>query len=848
MNIDKILKDRAIVTNKDVVKGTDADGKAILLDKLPDLDNARSVLRRISAVNYEISEISKFIPEMELIEHVIIGSVLSPREMTGEDMLISSIGSSELTMEDVTALTAVIDEHFSTVYKIRPMLPKMCTEMMFASGAHITAFIPESNLDRVISGAITQESLVDTNGSYISDIDGLTTMYRTNIGIFTNVMTQESIDDAASLQIEFLDNPEYLKISKLKDRALTAKFNNGFRSLYSNMDNITEEAEVTRKDIIKSTELKKLSAIQLHEVLEASSKDAKNNPMINVDSNEICNVGKPFVMRIPTGACKPITAVNDPTKHLAYIVLIDPTSGHPINSKHELSSYRDRVSNMSLSDGLLDNKIPDDVRDQVNNDEAYISSVLKTMLEKVTSIDQSLTLKIDTEEAFTTAMLARSLRSQKTEVLLIPAKMVSYMAMDHNDDGIGKSLMYDSMTIASIRIMVAVTELHTMLSNALPNTKLMIKLDPRDTDPLGTAEKVKDAFLRTRSTSEIMNAGFNPQNITNLLNEYGVSVIYEGHPDLPDMDVSSSTEYNNSFNGIDQDFKESITEQFYMSLGVTSAMIDEVKSMDAETAASIATFNTMHNKKTAVRQRKLEPAILSHIKAYTNNSAELIAELKGALKGGDEDAKRLKVELFIESLEVILPSPENTTLERKISSLSDMRTYYEDALDMILNEDAFDDEIDFEGITEKISTIKAIAVSYLLRRFMRENKILPELIEMVDVLGSDNKDDAISDPIDHHRTDVSVMMRILKDLYKSAGPKRNKYNSVLEKLKNLVEDGSIEEPVAEEEEPVSDVTDDEEAVDADTDVEDADPTDEEVPADETDVEDTDPANEEDPNV
>ena len=107
-------------------------------------------------------QVMNLFPETELAAQILISSVISPKDMTKGDVVITA--PDNLKSASITArLLTKIREYFDKDYKIKSELPEILRNMLITNGSDPRMVIPENSIDDIINGSskITLESLSD---------------------------------------------------------------------------------------------------------------------------------------------------------------------------------------------------------------------------------------------------------------------------------------------------------------------------------------------------------------------------------------------------------------------------------------------------------------------------------------------------------------------------------------------------------------------------------------------------------------------------------------------------------------------------------------------------------------
>lgn len=745
------------VADKVADSGFDSSGNK--RDPIPPISLLENVSQRTASVQNDIESIRQLLPDIELTTQILVSSVLSPKDLGTPKLTFTStadLGNDEL----VGKLLKVVENYFVNDYKINDKLPEILTEALINKGAYIEAIIPESTLDKIINtdGRITLESVrselnADLTISPIGVLD-LSTFKTTTKTTEESSLSLESMfameDEYKGsppdyFNIKINDNPDSLKIPKLMQQINDQKAEQRYASHYSLESSKTEKVKEIKK---KADQFKGKSHKEIAETLDvASNTRSVSNGMISFDNPDMTSsIGHPLVLKLPMESVIPVFMPGHSSDHLGYFVILDQF-GNAIDLTNVSDHYKTLQSNLSGSKTSGETAISNVLSELQSNgfgtgssntatqDVEQAVKVFSQIMEKklLTSLSSGGLnggIKLSQSNDIYAMMLSRSLANQNTQVTYIPKEMMSYIAFNYTNSGIGKSLLEDTRILGSLRIMMMFSNTMSAIRNSTARTDLNITLDPNDTDPLSTVTMVKEAFMRSRSEGYPLGEG-DPGAVVRYLQQAGVDVVYSNHADLPEMSVVTS-DAAVSKTGVDTDLEDNLRDLHTMGFGLSPETVDNGKNVDF--ATSIVANNLLLSKRVILLQQKFEGKLVHKVRTQIRYSETLISELKevirtSKIKGKDDDIDI--IEKFLKKLKVSLPKPDAATLKAKMESLEDYIVALDVGLDAIINDEFA--LTDAEGdVADNLNEVRSAIKSYFIRRYMKENNILPELEDLTD--------------------------------------------------------------------------------------------------------------------
>lgn len=735
-------------------------------------------------------QVMNLFPETELAAQILISSVISPKDMTKGDVVITA--PDNLKSASITArLLTKIREYFDKDYKIKSELPEILRNMLITNGSDPRMVIPENSIDDIINGSskITLESLsdfIDVKTKEFKSLGFLGNEPKKSTGYIQESFSYESQREynpnvrftngtkEIDSKIKIIDNFAVLRLPEINAKNKKSYIEESIeRGRYGINGQRARAANSANQSYGLRSQNTKLSDTDIHSLFY-KRKYSPNVPVQKVRTDAEMTrraVGPALVMKLPSESVIPVYTPGDVKKHVAYFVLLD-ANGYPL-SKHSNSSYLNSLesslgkqSNNMSSYWLNRANVSLTGRDCNINDVEKASRAFQEVIEnEITSrlrngID-GVSATIASNEEVYRLMFARHLANQMTQVLYVPSELMTYFCYKHDKNGIGISLLENNRLLNSLRAMLLFSRVMAETRNAVGMTKVDIKLDPEDPDPYKTSATVKHAFAKARAENFPLGS-IVPIDITDRLQRAGLMFSYSGHPGMPDMEVTA-VESNRSFGVPDSNLEDELRKRTVMTLGLTPETVDSAFS--PEFATAVTTNNMLLSKRVIQIQEILLPQLSDHLKKVASNDGQLMEEMRqiiidnydellASIEDKDEMAKisenkelvvKMILSEFVSNIEATLPQPDSTTLDSQIENL----TKYVEAVDLAIkayiDSSFFTSEIAGDS-SNSVETIAALIKSYFVRKYMAENNIMPEISESLkDIFDIEGQDQFVID-------------------------------------------------------------------------------------------------------
>lgn len=743
------------------VKKTKID-KSTYINKLVDTKNKSNTNVDISAGNLEglsnsvvdriknNENITELFPDVELSIQILTSSIISPNDMLSTS-LIYDVGEVNIPNEVNTHILSTIESYIKKNYKLEEKLMVILREALFTKGAYIEAIIPENKIAKVIEESKKSKLLsVEDYMDYVNSQDDL------SLGVFNKdidkdgLLSIEEFDGGdQTLEVKYdiekdigVDITDNIGLMVSTEQYLDIVDENMMDTLYGE-NSLSVEEDVTYKNLFKS---------------KRNNQEVRGN-ILNLDiESDRESLGKPLVLKITPEAAIPVHVKGDPSKHLGYFILLDET-GSPIVSNNEKVDLNpeDHVPDLYANDRKTEiiNKAKTALKGITKKDptiknieEIYTKIVEHTVRNKLKNSVYNEMADFSDDSDLYRIMFSRALKNKRTKMLYLPKEMVSYFAFEYRENGTGKSYLEKVSLLFSIRAIILFNTIMGHLKNNTTTTEITADIDETDPDPEKAMEKIISEVMKTRQ----MQMPYGVTRVDDLVDWSHKSQFKWNfnHPGLPATKISSE-EVNSSKVIPDSELEDKIQEFIIMSFGLTKDMV--MSGYDPEFATTVIANNVLLAKRVSQLQYIFNGLLTKHIKKLLLNDANIKEAIRTIAFDNASPIKRLLkkymaddqvdsilnnrkklsefvVKLYINELEVRLPSPELQEAQNMKEALESFSTAADDYLDMLISETAFPEEYTGEG-AYKAEEIKAVMKTVLVKNWMTDNKYIPEMSDFL---------------------------------------------------------------------------------------------------------------------
>lgn len=791
----------------------------------PNVNNLSTISASIANHAEDAESIMQLFSDMKIASELLISSVRSPNDMyEGEINFALKDNLHVMPLQD--KLIPLVKSYFSDIYPLNDKTDKIFRATMFGEGSYPILVMPENSLSDLIYGkpAISVESVdgkpVPERKRYLRQVAKETVATQVMRGEFLTFPSTGIFGSGANVEKKnaferFGDNkPENSPFMKIKDT-------------FDHPESKTKvSSEFSCESILFTDNPRALQVSTLYQVADASMRaeameainDKKGTQTFN--DRELAqllyrnttgrkqefvkiktdgelkrySVGRPFIFEVPPESIIPVinkARANDP---VGFILMLD-RDGAPLSRLSEVNQFkalRDSVNSIQQTGG---NGGYGDMSSYLLNKTA---SVFGTTCEEV-SMKQVGTIFEEIMEAeyaarFRTGyfgteatvadikrmselMLHRVLANQQTQMLFVPAAMMVYFNYDTRPNGTGKNMLEDSMTVSSLRAQLMFARVMGGVKNAIGRRTVGVEIDPDEPDPQRVYDMIK---------SEVVMAGqqntapmsINTTDLINQIQAMSLDFQVSGNESLPNTKITY-TENNSNYARPDDEMMRELADLTINHTGVPPEMIEEARRVDFASAA--ARRNVLFSKRVRDIQRVFDPQFSRLVNIMLLADTTFIIEIKKLISENLDDLDLEHDELnqlagnnvaivdflcmeFISNLTATLAQPDVNSLENNLEAIRKKEEIVDAAIEYWVSSTSVNSLIVGEQAAENIEAYKGLIKSAIMRHWMSESGILPEVAEIF----SQNEDgsrmwDVTTSIMSHGVTAAKLITDIMKE-------------------------------------------------------------------------------------
>lgn len=753
----------------DTMRAKVRDQRGNRLPNLELLTTQQNVTNTRARRNNDAQKILAMLPDVELGIQILVSSILSPADMISSDLSVvpaKNIFSAELT----ATLTNRLKDYLDKETTIQKDLHVMLRDMLAEKGAYPIAVIPENAIDALINKqTLSMESMRSVVSDKLFNRDGSVK----SLGILGNPVNTESTEGkkpSVCFESYFTNTKNDYNHNLVLEDELIDKHVNVTDNI--NILKLKSLGEVIKKKTIEKKINQSQGAFSLEsysdreiESLIYKTRDHSQRVVQAINGQDEIKrsfIGKPLIFKLPSESVIPVFVPGNAKEHIGYFIAIDQ-EGNPLeidkDDYHDLMSSALESTSSSFSSGLI-RKVNINMNatnfSSKNREHValvakfYADMVEKDLIARIRNGVHGSSVKLAKNEEIYRVMLARSLASQYTQLLYIPASYLTYFAFKFDSNGVGVSLLDDTSLINTLRTVVLFTDVISSIKNSIGRTKVNVTLPENDPDPIKTIEMTQNEIVRSRQLSLPMGVT-NPSDITDFIQRAAYEFTFDGHPGLPDLKFEFD-QVNSSYTKPDSDLQDFLKKSSIMGLGLSPETVEN--GFSGEFATTVVANNILLSKRITQYQEKFNALVSTHFKNIVQFSEVIYTELKQLVEENIDQIKyKLPDELdviedkqmqkkvlvvhslkaFLNTFELKLPSPPSVTMEGQLQELQTYGQALDEAIDKAYVSSDFMTDTNAGELTNQIDTIKGMIKSYYLRKFMADKGILTELSELTAV-------------------------------------------------------------------------------------------------------------------
>lgn len=809
--------------------------------EVPGFNTMSKISAKTASNINDAKNLFQVLPDMDLAKSILVSAILSPTDLT-KRTLIYSLGENQLDSNLSGPILRMIKEKLETLIKINRMLPEMLEQTLFGAGSYPIMVLPTSTLDHVINTntrpnmeALADEIDVknnwyrpygilgcpDEHGQYKATLENFSLDYTNQLtrsvkkDNFTLSFEQFTVRTDAGTVTKKVEFPGKVLVSDnfnlLKNPALTEKVRKhrtseiygsrlkGRRPVVRPSADGTSGETVSAEDQNKDVKVPGLGDVENMFYLNRRYKNSPVQPLLTPKQTGEDNATHPLVLKVPAEAVIPVHVPGNPRDHVGYFILLDPmgnmlqinlSNDYYNDIKTSMGNGGDAASNLLTmvrqgQQGITSNDLGQ--QEIAEMTAAYGKIVEDDLLNRLRTGALTGDYELSRTDAVMQLMFSRALKNKNTLLLYVPVELMTYIAFDYNEYGVGKSLLEDGKILGSIRAALLFANTMSAIKNATDTQTIKIQVPEADEDPYGTVEFMLAEHAKINDGGQYPIGMTSPMDMISALQRAGKNVVVEGNTAFPEarFDVESR---EGSHKEINMDLDDRLRHRHIQMFGLTPEIMDS--STDVEFATTVVNQHLMLLKRVVQYQEDFTPFLTDFVRSYLLNSGPIMEELRTLVK---ENKKYLpkeykgKVDDFIadlfDVLEVNLPAPDIDRLEDQMKRFNTYTESITVAVDAFIKEEMFDNT-DAEGYVESIATVKAVFIANLQRKWLRENNVLSEL----DIFGTVEEDSSpLHDLLEENAHYTDTMLKALENFMEKVHD-----NAMARKKRKELEDQRLE--------------------------------------------------------
>ncbi len=735
--------------------------------------------KAVEQVN-DIQGIKQLLPDINLISDILVASILNPKDMSEISL---SFKSDEITMPP--ELLEAIRTHFTTEHDIESELSDILREALVDKGAKILLSIPPSTLYRtMMASGKTMESfslstVADVEFSSIGFVKPKSTFNVTNNGVRLGVALEDFTKQICGVKaanngtvesmeplVVITDNPLYLLKGGLFEASKQIHSTNLLTTYYG------MEAYYRRTHGTHGAQGNSVYYKKMFDYMDSITIKQENPEEVGKNMN-------PIVFDIPYEAVIPVFVPGEPSNHIGYYIVYDDF-GNPIkasrssnyfkelNEKLE-STIRNGDKNSYIKTTFLGSTTNADGNSKSMDNivqpiiDAYIDQMEDELADALKKGSLGDNIEVAKPEEIFRVMFARQILKQKTRLVYVPANLITYIAFDYNEMGMGISLIEKTKLYSSLRAIMMFVDILAGMKNSVPGRIMNITLDEVDPDPQATIETALNELAAIQSL-DLPIGKINPFDILEGIQRASIQVKVNGGEVFPNTSIEME-ERRREMSKPDTDLTDFLKKQQYAGFGVTPESVD--KGLEGEFATTMRSSDLLKSKRDMVNQGTFLYHIKDHIMKYIFAGGKFYNELKqiymDSIKEKTEEEKKELLD-FVELIKTVyceLPKSDTAVITNQITAFDEYNKFIDSVIPIYINEEMIKGMLKGEYTPDVLVTIQNAVSAMLKRQYIRRQNILPEIDEVV----LDETGNTANDIKEHSRTILHLIGEVLPKIY-----------------------------------------------------------------------------------
>lgn len=707
----------------------------------------------------DIKNILEMNPNAQLAIDICVNGTLSPNNTLDSQLQYKS--SYDKLGAIKSTLLQKIREIMNAQVELEDILPTVLKDAKYDVGSYALLVVPTGRIREMIKS----EKLERTNS------DQKIMKFESMINDFSNVkrplqadkrylepsalsfkLEDIGLETTTSLDVSKLitvhSDLEIIRMNKMRENWIKQEAVNGcLDSLedFSNYDIKADMAEMAKEhkqegldDSVIADSLNRARNYAFDDVISLA-------PEVDPDGIDMA-----VHMHIPHESIFVMHKPGSPEDHVGYYIALD-MSGNPISVGDELNihnpnyngTYGNDASNSAMSgqanfaagntemgfSGMNNSSIQGR---RISDKTALFSKVTeKQLVDKIKSgYFKHHDISLAEHKDLMQTMFQRLLSNKQTQLIFVPASLMTYIAFEYDENGNGISLIIKHKNIGVLNSILTLANTLSAINNTIDYKEVRVKFDDDELDFNKTTDMVIGNLVRHSSMNGSRLLSTDVYKQFDYLGTKGYQLAFEDHPSFP----GTSVEINNLDReraAPDVDVMEKNEALLIQSLGSTPEVVDMARNV--EFASSYFQSNLQAARRAIADQKILTKFLDKFIRTYLMNSPLalkwMIQEIDRSRKDNPELRGIKTIELvrgFINSVTTHLPKPDMVKVELLDKAITEHEKLVDHVLKYTIGEEALQGEDVGEHLEATLEAIRRKIKAVIMRDFLASNNMFNE--------------------------------------------------------------------------------------------------------------------------
>lgn len=707
----------------------------------------------------DIKNILEMNPNAQLAIDICVNGTLSPNNTLDSQLQYKS--SYDKLGAIKSTLLQKIREIMNAQVELEDILPTVLKDAKYDVGSYALLVVPTGRIREMIKS----EKLERTNS------DQKIMKFESMINDFSNVkrplqadkrylepsalsfkLEDIGLETTTSLDVSKLitvhSDLEIIRMNKMRENWIKQEAVNGCLDSLEDFSNYDIKADMA--EMAKEHKQEGLDESVIADSLNRARNYAFDDVISLAPEVDPDGIDMAVHMHIPHESIFVMHKPGSPEDHVGYYIALD-MSGNPISVGDELNihnpnyngTYGNDASNSAMSgqanfaagntemgfSGMNNSSIQGR---RISDKTALFSKVTeKQLVDKIKSgYFKHHDISLAEHKDLMQTMFQRLLSNKQTQLIFVPASLMTYIAFEYDENGNGISLIIKHKNIGVLNSILTLANTLSAINNTIDYKEVRVKFDDDELDFNKTTDMVIGNLVRHSSMNGSRLLSTDVYKQFDYLGTKGYQLAFEDHPSFP----GTSVEINNLDReraAPDVDVMEKNEALLIQSLGSTPEVVDMARNV--EFASSYFQSNLQAARRAIADQKILTKFLDKFIRTYLMNSPLalkwMIQEIDRSRKDNPELRGIKTIELvrgFINSVTTQLPKPDMVKVELLDKAITEQEKLVDHVLKYTIGEEALQGEDVGEHLEATLEAIRRKIKAVIMRDFLASNNMFNE--------------------------------------------------------------------------------------------------------------------------